>query len=191
MPDPEGLKPARVFLALWPDVPIRKRLAQEGRQLHDRFHGRLTRQETIHLTLAFIGNLDRERLPALVEGLKTVSVPAFEVVFDRAGCWKHNKIAYLSSEQPPEALLQLVKGIESALVNLDVPFDRRPFKTHITLIRKADCTKGNPAQGRVPASPEWGGFTPIAWSVKEFVLVESVLSAEGASYQVVGRFPLS
>lgn len=190
MSDQPELKPARVFLALWPDAPVRNRLAEEGRRLHKILGGRLTRAETIHLTLVFIGNVARARLADLSAHLAKVAAPAFQVSFDRADCWRHNRIAFLAPTQPPEALPALVATLEATLDALAIPFDRRPYKAHVTLLRKANCETTNPAHGRVSRMPEWGDFRPILWSAARFVLVESVPTPDGVRYDVLGSFDL-
>jgi len=191
MSDRESLKPARVFVALWPDPTVRKHLAEAGRRLQAKLAGKPSRPETIHLTLVFIGDLARDRLPELIGALQTVSASDFEIDFDRAACWPHNRIGYLSPRQPPDELFGLVSSVESVLEGVGIPFDHRPYKPHITLIRKADCPKRNPALGRGSISPEWGDFAPIRWSANNFVLLESVLSAEGPAYRQLQRYALS
>jgi 2'-5' RNA ligase len=190
MPDRAGLKPARLFLALWPAPPVGKRLAEEGQHLHGILGGRLTRTETIHLTLVFIGDLARDRIPTLLDRLAALAATDFTLEFDRADCWRHNRIAYLSPSEPPTPLYELVAKLEAALVELAIPFDRRPYKPHVTVLRKADCAKGNPAAGRVLASPEWGVFRPISWSARSFVLVESVPTPDGVRYDRLGSYAL-
>lgn len=189
MPDPADLKPARLFFALWPDEAVRTRLAEEAGRLHEGLAGRITRTETVHLTLVFIGDLARDRIPGLIERLDAVDAAAFTIDFDRADCWEHNRIAFLTASRPPDALYGLVAQLEQALADLAIPFDRRPYKPHITLLRKARCPNRNPAAGRVSESPEWGDFEPITWSAEGFVLVESVSTPEGIRYDVLRSFP--
>ena len=190
MSDRAGLNPARLFLALWPDIEVCAGLAAMGGRLREQLSGRLTRPETIHLTLVFIGDLARDRIPELIDGLTKISVPAFRIEFDRAGCWRHNHIAYLAPSRPPEELLNLVEGLEAALNELTVGFDRRPYRPHVTLVRKADCEKANPAGSRVSNSPVWGDFRPIIWSAKHFALMESVTTPDGVRYENLGSFRL-
>lgn len=190
MPDRAELKPARVFLALWPEALIRDRLAETGQRLHKFMPGRLTRPETIHLTLVFIGDLGRDRIPELIDKLGKVEAPSFRIDFDRADCWRHNRVAYLAPSRPPEALFRLVAGLESVLDDLAIPFDRRSYQPHVTLVRKAACPKANPAVGRVSDSPEWGDIRPIMWSAGCFVLVESVPIPVGVRYDKLGSFSL-
>lgn len=190
MPDPGPLKPARLFLALWPEAPVQQRLAEETRRLHKALGGKPTRPETVHLTLVFIGDLARDRIPALQERLAHIQAAAFRVEFDRADCWRHNRIAFLAPSRPPESLLDLVATLEMSLGELAIPFDRRPYAPHITLLRKALCPKENPAGGRVSDTPEWGDFRPIVWSAGNFVLVESVPTPTGVRYDLLGRYAL-
>jgi 2'-5' RNA ligase len=190
MPDPAGLKPARLFLALWPSEPVRDMLVEEGLRLHKALSGRLTRAETVHLTLVFVGDLARDRIPGLIERLDALALPAFRIDFDRADCWRHNRIAFLTASRPPDLLYGLVAQIEQGLADLRIPFDRRPYKPHVTLLRNARCPNRNPAAGRVPDSPGWGDVEPITWSAEGFVLVESVSIPEGVRYDVLRSFRL-
>lgn len=170
--------PARVFFALWPEAGVRAELDRVARRLHKLRGGRCTRSETIHLTLIFVGNVPRATLPALQACAAAITLPNFELVFDQAECWRHNHIACVTTSRPPLALMDLVTGFESALDRLGIPYDRRPYKPHVTLVRNADCR------------PEDPPMQPIRWPVRDVVLVESRLGPEGAQYLQLGRYPL-
>ncbi len=170
---------ARVFFALWPDEPVRAQLDRIAGILHRLRGGRRARSETIHLTLLFVGNVPRTTLPALQAAAAEIRLPAFELVLDQAECWRHNRIACVTTSQSPAALIELVTGLEGTLDRLGIPFDRRPYKPHVTLVRNADCR------------PDPHPFQPIAWPVRDFVLVQSELCPEGARYTELGRHPLT
>ena len=169
---------ARIFFALWPDERVRGELDRVAARLHRLRGGRQTRAETIHLTLLFVGNLPRSTVPVLQDAAADIRLPAFEMVFDQAECWRHNRIAFMTTSQPPQALTDLVTGLEGTLDRLGIAYDRRPYKPHVTLVRNVDCRADGPA------------IQPIRWPVREFVLVESRLSQEGAQYLHLGRYPL-
>lgn len=189
MPDPgRQLRPARLFLALWPEPGVRRRLAMETRRLHDLLGGRPSRPETLHLTLAFIGNLDRQCLPGLLEGLAGVQAPAIHMILDRADCWRHNRVAYLAPRQVPETLASLVRQIEEVLADQSVEWDRRAFRPHVTLLRKAEYPRSG--EDRTAMPPVLGDVEPIQWTAGDFVLVESVPTPAGVRYELLGRFPL-
>jgi len=170
----------RLFFALWPDEEVRASLDAAAGKLHELRGGRRTRPDTLHLTLVFIGETAVDKLPELLAAAAGVAVQKFEVLFDRSDCWRHNHIAHLGASLSPPALLELVGQLESRLSSAGIPFDRRPYVPHITLLRKADCSPGkeNPA------------LAPIRWPARDFVLVRSSLRSGGALYEQMGRWPL-
>jgi RNA 2',3'-cyclic 3'-phosphodiesterase len=189
MSDRAGLT-ARLFLALVPSVPEQNALAAVGRELGKRWSGRLTRTDTVHMTLVFIGPLARERIPLLLDRLARLAVPAFQLELTHSECWRHNKVAVLTPASPPAALFTLVKDLEARLDDLAIAFDRRPYRPHVTLLRKADCAKENPAQKQVSDMPERGVVSPIVWAVEQFVLLESVATPAGVRYDTVETFAM-
>ena len=51
----------RLFFALWPPEDLSRALADGAEALARRFGGKPARRETIHLTLAFLGEVDAAR----------------------------------------------------------------------------------------------------------------------------------
>lgn len=170
----------RLFFALWPDAAVRDRLNAASGKLHERRGGRRTRPETLHLTLVFIGEIALQRLPEVFAAAEGVTVEKFELLFDHADCWRHNHIAHLGVGYTPPALLELVGQLESRLAASEIPFDRRPYVPHITLLRKADCA----------ALIEKPVLQPIRWPARDFVLVSSRSRAWETRYEQRGRWPL-
>ena len=168
----------RLFFALWPEAAVKARLDAAAGRLHEQMGGVRMRPETLHLTLVFVGELAPERLPEMQALAANIVVEKFEVLFDRADCWRHNRIARLGASQSPAALLELVGQLESRMDRAGIRFDRRPYVPHITLLRKAECAAPDPA-------PE-----PISWLARDFVLLDSVSRTGEARYALRGRWPL-
>jgi 2'-5' RNA ligase len=137
------------------------------------------RRETLHLTLAFIGGIEPERLPALREIAGTIRLPSFSLLFDRLQCLPRKKIAWASASAPPAGLLELAAILEAQLKVAGFRTEERPFAAHVTLLRNANCASGTSEES-----------LHIEWPVRDFVLVESELGPEGASYRIIGRWPL-
>ena len=69
----------RLFFALWPSLTAAEKLAATATEAARRIGGRATRRETLHLTLAFLGEVADEHVPHLC-GLATgLSAPAFRL----------------------------------------------------------------------------------------------------------------
>ncbi len=178
---------ARVFFALWPDDEVRATLVTASAALRIRHGGRPTRPDSVHLTLVFVGTVEEGRLPELKAMAEALRVEHFDTDYDLVECWRHNHIGCLGASQPPEPLFALVKGLETGLKALGIPFDRRPYKPHVTLLRKADCHKQADSGEGGKENPALG---PIRWPARDFMLVKSSLRPDGALYEELGRWPL-
>ena len=173
---------ARVFFALWPPPEVARQLSAVADAFAKSAGGRATRQETIHLTLAFIGDVPLERLPDLQRAARKVRAEAFDLTLDQFGLWRHNRIFWAGCSVLPPALAELSAALVAELqaAGFNVANARRSFTPHITLVRKV--------VGLDAALPR---CAPLAWRGGKFVLVRSTLSAGGSSYQTLAEFPLA
>ena len=95
--------------------------------------GRETHPDNMHLTLAFIGDFDD---PELVKSaIESVEVRPFEIRLKGIGAFGDLWWAGLD-ECPP--LMAVSRKLRRALSDAGVPFDRKKFSPHITLMRKAE-----------------------------------------------------
>jgi 2'-5' RNA ligase len=168
----------RVFFALWPDPAAAAKLAELALTAHALCGGRMMRPETLHLTLAFIGDVADARIDSLRQAASQVSAEAFSLELDRFGCWRRKGIVWAGCSEPPLPLAALAGQLGERLSAAGFALDARAFAAHLTLLRDARCLP-------LPA------FEPVAWPVGEFVLAESQRSPSGAAYTVVDRWPLA
>ncbi|MEQ1662952.1 MAG: RNA 2',3'-cyclic phosphodiesterase [Thiobacillus sp.] len=166
----------RLFLALWPDDTTRDALHRTGKWLHKHWGGRLMRRDTLHLTLAFLGNTPVNRLDALTAYVGSVDIENFELILDQAGCWPHNHIGWLGATEKSVPLLDLTARLRIALRKADLHFEDKPFVPHVTLLRN---TRGGAATA----------CEPVRWPISGFALLASDTNAEGACYTVLRRWP--
>lgn len=168
---------ARVFFALWPDAEVRQALMRVGLSMHRQLEGRLTREDSVHMTLVFLGDTPVERLGALADLAADIPFELFSLSIERAGCWKHNKVGWVAPVETPPALVRLVSDLEERAAAQHFRFDRRPFAPHLTLVRKARCAQRELQMPR------------IGWDVRDFVLVRSERDSNGSRYCPIGRWP--
>jgi 2'-5' RNA ligase len=171
----------RVFFALWPPADAAAALHAEASSLAADCGGRAMRRETLHLTLAFVGEVATERLGPLIEaGAEAASAArSFRLLLDRRGLWRHKHILWLAPAEPVLALEELADALAEGLRARGFALEKRKFRPHLTLLRKAG---GAPETQR-----EWPG---VAWQVGDMVLVASERLPEGAHYRVLARWPL-
>lgn len=148
--------PARLFIALWPSTAEQAALARWIRGGHWPAGAALVRPERLHLTLHFLGPVARARLPQLLHGLTThAAAPVPAVVFGAPALWPRGLAVLTVAASPALAGLQARLG--HWLQALGLPTERRPFRPHVTLARRASgahCPDG-------PAPPTWQPRGPV------------------------------
>ena len=169
----------RLFFASWPDGDTALALERWAREAGRASGGRITKAATIHLTLAFLGDVAADRLRAAIEAAGRVAAPAHVLPIEEARYWPHNRIVWAGPREVPPALARLAGLLKRELEGEGFKLEARPFSAHVTLIRKAR------EPGSLPPLPA------IEWPVGEFVLVRSTLASEGSRYEVLERFGLS
>jgi RNA 2',3'-cyclic 3'-phosphodiesterase len=167
----------RLFFALWPGEATRRALWQLSGKLHQIWSGRRVKPDTLHITLVFLGDTPVERIEDLRRIGASMDIGKFSLSLDRAACWRHNKLGFLSPTESSPQLMQLVYGLEEKLEAAGISFDERPYKPHLTLLRNTRCTTQIP-------------FEPIFWDIEEYALVSSSTTETGPTYQLIGRWPL-
>lgn len=159
----------RVFFALWPDAATRKQMQTiaAGIPLAPR---QRVNADNLHVTLVFIGGVEDELLPAIVQPMAAIKAAPFTLRFDQLSFWRKPRILCLTCSQVDTAVLQLVADLSAPLAALQIDLDTRPYSPHITLAR------------HVAAKPELS-FESLIWRAEGFALVESVATRDGTVYQ--------
>ncbi len=168
----------RLFFAAWPQEDTAQKLERWAREVGRQSGGRVTRAATIHLTLAFLGDVATDRVRAAVEAAGRVRAPAHRLPIEEARYWPHNRIVWVGPKETPPALAELAGSLKRELEAEGFQLEARPFSAHVTLIRQARDPKSLPP---LPA---------VEWAVEEFVLVRSALSSDGSRYAVLARHSL-
>jgi 2'-5' RNA ligase len=164
---------ARLFIALWPDPAVRALLSQWRDAYAWPKSASPVRTVQLHVTLHFLGNIPRVRVPELVQGLEVPFNP-FELELGHSELW-HGGIAVLAPRVVPAPLLALHAKLGGALERLGLPLEQRAYRPHVTLARRAG-----------PMMPSIEG-PPICWQVDGYALMESKVG-DRAEYGVVQSY---
>ena len=170
---------ARLFFAAWPAPEVQQVLGKFAQGLERKCGGRAIPPRNIHLTLVFLGDTAREQLRQMEALAATVMAQPFDLVVDRVGHWRHNRIVWAGVSRCPGALPALVERLELGLSAAGLRFDKRAYVPHVTLLRNAR---------RVPPV---AALPCINWPVARFALVESVQRDRGRAYEVLQEWPLT
>lgn len=168
----------RLFFALCPEPALQERLAQAAAALLPRAAGRRVGAENLHCTLVFLGAVGAAQRLCLEDAASRIQAEPFNLTLDQLGYFRRPQVAWLGCTMTPAALLALVAGLCDAAASCGFPPERRPYAVHLTVARKL---RRDP--GRLPV-------LPITWSVRQFVLMESVSEPGGVHYRPLRSWEL-
>ena len=124
----------RLFIAIQLSDGIRNSLSSVQTHLKDHgVRGNYTKIENLHLTLAFIGEYSEPDFA--LEAIRSVPFTPFPMHIEGFGSFGD---LYWCGIGGNADLLSYVKRLRRTLAENGIPFDRKKFSPHITLIRKAE-----------------------------------------------------
>ena len=161
----------RLFMALWPDLGLRRHIASLVSQHDIPVSVRCTPIDNIHSTLVFLGDVDGQSRACIEQVAGAIHGHSFRLLLDRIGYWSRPQILWLAPTHVPEELLTLYEGIKGGIGACGgLKLDERTYKPHLTLARK------------VKRPPPKIKFQPLSWDVTEYCLMESKPSPNGGVY---------
>ena len=174
----------RLFFALWPPLEVAEQLAGVARAVAQQFGGKPTRQETLHLTLAFLGEVPDDRMSLLMQTARRVHAAPLALNIDRLGYWPRKQLLWAGETAPNAALGEFGEALLQALseAGFALPGRRTTFSPHITQVRDLP-------EARETSPP--AAIAAIRWPCPSFALIRSQRSDAGSFYEKVGEFPLS
>ena len=138
--------------------------------------GNFTRRENLHLTLAFIGEYSDAEL--VREVVDQTDFDGFEIGLDGIGAFGNLWWAGINFGDDRE-LKAVAKKLRRGLADAGIPFDRKKFSPHITLVRKAQSIDGKIPESVLDGIPQAGMY------VDRISLMRSDRGRHGMIYTVL------
>ena len=186
---------ARLFVGLALGPELGERALAPVQALLDPGAWRLGRAEGLHVTLAFLGDVERGLLPGLSAALarELAGAPAPRLVLDRAGAFPRpgaERVLWLGLREEPEGAGRLAELARRAAVAARAagaaPREDagRPFHPHVTVARPRR------PPGRAPAA--FHALAPeLPFRPAEAALFESLAGGGAMVYAPRAVFPLA
>lgn len=148
---------------------------------------RWQRDDQLHLTLRFIGEVDRHRAEDIAAALGAIHHQRFALALANLGQFdrKGRADSLWIGVTPHDQLIALHQKIEQALVRVGFNPETRAFLPHITIARLG--RGAGPTDHWLAGS---GAISSPSFEIGEFSLYESALGHDGSVYTVAARYPL-
>ena len=162
---------SRLFIAVWPPEEVVAELTTLRRK--DQRGVRFVHPDNWHITLRFLGDVDRRDVIDALDGISFSPAyarlgPAIDVISERA------------LVVPVDGLDALVERENELTGHIGEP-PRKRFLGHLTVAR---------VKSHVPMPTALGALVSAAFDVDEIALVQSRLEPSGARYETVETWPV-
>jgi 2'-5' RNA ligase len=181
----------RSFVAAELPAPVRGALERAAAPARERFPpASWVRAANLHLTLAFLGELEPGRLPEVRSALSGALARQAPLAVRTAGIGAFPergplRVVWIALE-PAAALAALAGAAREALRAIGVGFDAKRFSAHVTLARPRAPWPPALRARLAKLAPEPAGF-----ELREVALLASRLEAAGSVYEPLARFALA
>lgn len=174
----------RLFVAIRPPEQIRDLLIDamdEGPGL------RWVGDEQLHVTLRFVGEVERPLASDIAAALAKVRFPPFQLAIRGIGRFdRRSGGALWAGVEPRKPVAELAAKVDRACVEAGIEPERRAFHPHVTLAR---WNRGNAAEAQ-DFERRHSGLSSPPFAVDAFILFKSHLSRHGPHYEEVAAFLL-
>ena len=141
----------RLFLALWPDEDVVRKISQHAIKSFSDCQGRILEKNNWHITLAYFGASDANTQLCLEQQAEKIKAEPFELSLSLCGFWKKPAVAWLAPAIIPKELLHLALDVQQTLIPCGYEPEMHDYKPHVTLVRKAK------------QPPSVNAIQPITW----------------------------
>lgn len=175
----------RLFVAIRPPRYIRDLLIDAMDESPD---FRWQTEEQLHVTLRFIGEVDRPLADDLAAALSQVRSVGFELRIKGVGRFEQRSSGALwAGVEPKEPLAALAAKVERVCQQVGLEAERRAFHPHVTLAR----WKGRRTREVADFLDRRRDLASEPFEVTQFILFESQLSRHGAHYEEAAAYPFT
>ena len=188
----------RTFIALEMNENLQRHLEQTIHQLTCILPNiRLVNPKGIHLTLAFLGELDDAQLvdATYAAQIAAQQVHAFHYRLTRLGIFgtvHRPRVLWMGIDEPSGTLDKLQHILHQQLTQQGFGLENRPFSPHLTLARVKAPLSPSEQQSlqQLLQGNQQGLISTATYPVRHIEIMKSELSKTGAGYTSLQSFPL-
>lgn len=191
----------RLFVALEFSESLQRRLSRFQQQLGGQLRGRVRghdhgvrwiRAEQAHITLKFLGDVLHNDVVDVSNAVRKAasSSPAFSLSVEGCGCFPKRgpvRVIWVGTADPSGGLRRCFDQLESQVVELGYPPERRPFAAHITVGRVRADSSGGGLRSMVDAM----NLSTVDQPMSHLTLMQSDLTPDGPIYVPICRAELA
>ena len=147
----------------------------------------------VHLTLAFLGELDDEQLASAEQAAETVAQRHHPFSYSLShlgvfGSQRAPRVIWMGIDEPTGALIAVHRALQQELIQHGFEVDSRPFSPHLTLARVKSPLKTDEQQQLQRLLSKEQANASKQYTAHALHVVKSELLRSGAHYTVLHEY---
>ena len=170
---------ARLFFAIELTQALKNQL-EILQQTNPVFVGRPIKPHNFHITLQFLGSVERQLIHDLIDSIKIPEIKPFSVSMEHYAFYPKAEVGCVEVQKGKQELSDIKSHLNRCLANEGIHFskDKHSFRPHITLYR--ECQPLGDIQQALS----------LEFKVERFCLMESIQNDKGVYYEVIEELPV-
>ena len=176
-----------LVMKMFISIPIKKEMYPYIEKIQDTIitsssKGIKSRLDQMHITLAFMNEVNKKQAVDLIEYLYSINLPSCTLECNHINTFiRPEGTLYYIEARKNDSLIHIQQEVRSGLTKLHIPFDQKMGPFHITIARKVQILREK-LELDINSLP--------SMSIDFITLVESTLTQNGAIHIEKGKFPL-
>ncbi len=181
----------RIFIGIYPNNKVLKDIEKIKNQFTNIILGHSIKSHNIHLTIQFIGYVNKENVSIISNNIKQVvgSYNNFDLGYKSLGCFPtlvSPKVLWVGIKDMDSKLLKLKQSLDVANKEYIKP-ENRLFTPHLSIAKIKDISDYNLFLSLIKQYKDFDFGKDL---VSEICLIKSTLKRERAEYSVIEKFAL-
>lgn len=182
-------------MRLFIGIPLPSEYAHIIRKIQEAWKKRLIskvswmRPELAHVTLKFLGEVDEEKIPAILQAMREAAWGSFDARGGAGGFFPSRgapRVVWVGLRQGREECAAYFEKLDGGLAKAGFLAESKPFAAHLTVARVKAAIRSDDWSGLlVDLKRDWPAFT-----VSHVVLWQSILKSSGPEYRRVAEVGL-
>lgn len=149
---------------------------------------RWVEEHNMHITLAFIGEVEEGAAEELHHALCDISFDPFDLHLGEVDCFDSRgkpKTIWAGVKGDVDPLVHLHQKVLTAIESAGLEPERRKYKPHVTIAR---ARRDSPKEQLLSYMESHNGLKTDRFTISHFSLYRSHLTRHGADYEVLERY---
>lgn len=150
----------------------------------------------IHLTLKFLGEVDEEKLPGIIEAMESAceNKKTFTATLSTCGAFpkiEFPRVIWVSLARGDQEVKALAQALEEILEKTGIPREERPFSSHITIARVRSPRNKDMLVKALKETENYFSGKNLGFEVDAITLFKSTLGPGGPDYEALKKVSIT